>query len=308
MRLDLREGSWLEGSEASWVVDDDPTCGHRVTMYSQTLGHQQETLPLARTRRAVLQGIGYASRAEATEAGKTWRACFMAAFSSMGLGVDFGDRSVKRTSWSREAVAAVSEQTGRPAVNYHGGLLVFESKSQPIFMPSVSGTGTVTGPPRLPAALAKARSTGGLSEERQVTYDLFSAALGLASGDAQYAMFMAALETMIKPQSRPVESAEHVSQLIELTRESILSEEERSSLIGSLRWLCQESISQAGKKIARTLEPKIYMNERPEIFFSRCYEIRSRLLHGSNPLPSARDVAARIPHLREFVADLICRT
>jgi hypothetical protein len=307
LRLDMREGSWLEGSETSWIVDDDSARSHQVAMYSQTVGHQQETLPLARTRRAVLRGIGYATEAEATEASQFWRACFMAAFASMRIGVDFGDRSAKTNSWSRHAVAAVAEQSGRPVVNYQGGVLVYESKSPPIFMPTVSAEGTVTGPPRLPAALANARSTGGLSEERQVTYDLFSAALGLAPGDAQYAMLMAALETMIKPQPRPDESIEHVSRLIELTRESGLSEKEVASLTGSLRLLYEESISQAGKRIALALEPEMYMNERPAVFFRRCYEIRSRLLHGDDPLPSARDVNVRIPHLKEFVADLILK-
>lgn len=221
MRLDVREGSWLEGSDTSWVVYDDRTLGHQVTMYAQTLGQQQETLPLARTRRAVLKGIGYATEAEAKEAAKFWRASFMAAFASMRIGVDFGDRAARSTSWSRHAVAAVSKQSGKPAVNYQGGILVYESNSPPIFMPTVSAEGTVTGPPRLPAALADARSRGGLSEERQITYDLFSAALGIAAGDAQYAMLMAALETMIKPQSRSEESIKHVSRLIELTREAV---------------------------------------------------------------------------------------
>jgi hypothetical protein len=54
-----------------------------------------------------------------------------------------------------------------------------------------------------------------------------------------------------------------------------------------------------------TLEPKEYMSETPEVFFNRCYDIRSGLLHGHDPLPSASDVTSRIPHLREFIADLI---
>lgn len=303
----MREGSWLEGSETSWVVDDDRTLGHQVTLYAQTLGQQQETLPLARTRRAVIKGIGYATEAEAQEAAKFWRASFMATFAAMRIGVDFGDRAARSTSWSRNAIAAVSKQSGRPAFNYQGGILIYESNSPPIFMPTFSAEGTVAGPPRLPAALANARSRGGLSEERQVTYDLFSTALGLASGDAQYAMLMAALETMIKPQPRSQEAVKHVSKLMELTRQSGLPKKEIESLTGSIKWLYQESISQAGKKIAATLEPRRYMNERPEAFFRGCYEIRSRLLHGQAPLPSALAVRSRIPYLIEFVADLICR-
>jgi hypothetical protein len=306
MRLDMREGSWLEGSETSWVVDGDRKSGHQVTMYSQTLGRQQETLPLALARRVVVQGIGYETEAETREAAKLWRACLMAAFTSLRIGVDFGDRGVRTTSSSRRAVAALTKLSGRPPTNYQGGILVYESRPPPIFMPTVSAKGTVASPRRLPAALAAARSTGGLSEERQVTYDLFSAALGLPSGDAQYAMLMAAVETMIKPQPRSRESIEHVSRLINFTRESSLPKREIDSLIGSLKWLDRDSISQAGRRLAATLEPKEYMGERPTVFFNRCYDIRSGLLHGHDPLPSASDVTSRIPYLREFIADLIC--
>jgi hypothetical protein len=223
----MREGSWLEGSETSWVVDGDRNSGHQVTMYSQTLGRQQEALPLALTRRVVVQGIGYETEAEAREAAKLWRACFMAAFTSLRIGVDFGDRAIRTTS-TRRAVAALTKLSVRPPTNYQSGILVYESRSPPIFMPTVSAKGTVASPRPLSAALAAARGTGGLSEERQVTYDLFSAALGFPSGDAQYAMLMAALETMIKPQPRSGDSIEHVSTLIKFTRKSGLPKREKT--------------------------------------------------------------------------------
>ena len=41
-------------------------------------------------------------------------------------------------------------------------------------------------------------------------------------------------------------------------------------------------------------------------FFSRCYDIHSGLLHSHDPLSSTSDIMSRIPHLREFMADLIC--
>jgi hypothetical protein len=128
----MREGFRLEGNETSWIVDEDKKSGHQVTMYSKTPGHQQEILPLAQARRAVLQGIGYATEPEAQEAGRLWRSYFMAAFASLRIGVDFGDRAVRSTRWSRHAIAAVSGQSGRSAINYQGGILVYESQSPPI--------------------------------------------------------------------------------------------------------------------------------------------------------------------------------
>jgi hypothetical protein len=171
-------------------------------------------------------------------------------------------------------------------------------------MSGYKATSSVTNPSRLPAALAKVPRTG-LSEERQVTYELFSAALGLGSGDACYAMLMAALETMIKPHPRPEESVTHVDKLIELTRKSGLPSNEINSITGSLRWFREESIGQSGKRIAEMLEPNTYMDEAPAIFFRNCYNVRSKLLHGNYPLPSTQELTARIPHLVQFVSDLI---
>jgi hypothetical protein len=163
MRLDMRDGFWLEGSETSWVVDYGEDSGHEVTMHSQTLGRQQETLPLALARRVVVHGIGYATEAEARKAAKLWRAWFMAAFASLRIGVDFGDRASRAGSRSRRAGTAVADPSGRSAIDYPGGISVYESKSPPFYMPAVPATGTVVAPKRLPAAIAAARSTGGLS-------------------------------------------------------------------------------------------------------------------------------------------------
>jgi hypothetical protein len=294
--LDMRPGFWLEGSETYWVVDNDGQ-GREVTMYSQTLGQWQETLPLSLTRRAVLRGVGYSTDSDAIEAGKVWRARLMAAFASMRIGVDFGDRSVGRRGLDKAGA--------KRAGHYEAGILVSESNSPPAFMPDITATGVVTSPARLPAALAKVNAAGGLSEERQVTYELFSAALGLGHGDACYAMLMAALETMMTPHPRPEESVTHVDKLIELTRKSGLSDNEVNSITGSLRWLRQESIGQAGKRIAEMLDPNIYMDEAPAIFFRNCYNLRSHLLHGNYPLPTAQEIATRIPHLVKFTSDLI---
>lgn len=301
--FDMQAGSWLEGNEPSWVVDNDGA-GREVIMYSQTLG-DQEMLPLSEARKAVIKGVGYSTENEATEAGKLWRARLMAAFATLRIGTDFKNRTLSRLTFSREAMDAVSQARGRSAVNYRGGILVYASESPPTFMPKFTGTARVTNPPRFQAVLAKVSRTQGLSEERQVTYDLFSAALGLGLSDARYAMLMAALETMIKPQHRPDECVAHVDKLIELTRNSGLTENEIASMVGTLKWLRQESIGQASKRIAEMLEPNMYMDETPAIFFRRCYELRSKLMHGNYPLPTAQDISARIPHLEQFISDLI---
>jgi hypothetical protein len=67
-------------------------------------------------------------------------------------------------------------------------------------------------------------------------------------------MLMMASETLLVPADRHTEVRAHVSELIEQTETSNLPASEKASVIGSLRWLLQESISQAGRKLASSLD------------------------------------------------------
>ena len=96
--------------------------------------------------------------------------------------------------------------------------------------------------------------------------------------------------------------------MIALTEESGLPTSEIRSLIGSMRWLLDESIGQAGRKLARRLEPKRYSEMAPAAFFTTCYELRSRLLHGHYPLPARQEIDRWAAPLEVFAADLLAET
>ena len=93
--------------------------------------------------------------------------------------------------------------------------------------------------------------------------------------------------------------------LISLTKESTLTENEINSLLGSLQYLRNDSISRSGRKLASKLEDRRYMEERAVEFFARCYKMRNDLVHGRYPRPSREEVAERAGPLMEFVADLL---
>jgi hypothetical protein len=111
-----------------------------------------------------------------------------------------------------------------------------------------------------------------------------------------------ATETLINLQPRTPEVQAHVDNLIALTREADLPANERQSILGTLKWLHDESISQGGRRLARKLGNRLYADESPERFFTSCYSIRSGLAHGHHPRPS---VDGRVAALETFVADLL---
>ena len=78
-------------------------------------------------------------------------------------------------------------------------------------------------------------------------------------------------------------------------------------MVGVLNWLRNESIGQAGKNLARTLEPRQYNGMAPAAFFNKCYAVRSRLVHGLLPLPTLEEIGRWASPLQEFVADLLSK-
>lgn len=66
-----------------------------------------------------------------------------------------------------------------------------------------------------------------------------------------------------------------------------------------------ESIGQAGRRLARTLEPRTYQGFAPATFFIRCYEMRSKLVHGHIPRPDRGEVDLLAANLETFVGDLL---
>jgi len=88
--------------------------------------------------------------------------------------------------------------------------------------------------------------------------------------------------------------------------ESSLEPEEKNSLIGSLRWLRDESINKAGQRLTRAkLGNKSYEGKSAPDFFSAIYSLRRRLVHGKEPFPTFAETNAIAAPLEVFVSDLL---
>jgi hypothetical protein len=303
VRADIRETRKLGCTSPEWVIEDRGL-GRQVKLGSRTPGSLDDPCPLSEATSVALRGSGYSSEREAMDAGQLWRARLMKTFAAIQLGADFGDRA-PQGSFTVEGLEAFGP-SGRRKLNDVHGLMVFECEPAPIFLSIGPITPTVRSPhERLVAAMNKAIESGGLSEERQVTYDLFAASFGQPSADARFALLMMALESLIEPAPRLEESRRHVQRLIEATEQSGLKKSEVDSIKGTLSWLFNESIGRAGRRLARTLEPRMYKDEAPATFFTHCYELRSRLIHGLHPLPTRSEIDVWAAPLEVFVANLL---
>lgn len=197
-------------------------------------------------------------------------------------------------------------QLDQPVLNDVHGVMTFECEPRPRFV-SVGVTLSVgRSAEHLTQAIAKARATGAsMSGAERLAYDLYSASFALPAADARFVMLMMALETLIEPAPRSDAARVHVERLTALTKQADLPEAEKDSLIRSLGRLMDESISQAGRRLAASLGGRIYMDQTPAKFFTSCYELRSRLVHGYYPRPTFDEVNARCAPLEPFVGDLL---
>jgi len=100
-------------------------------------------------------------------------------------------------------------------------------------------------------------------------------------------------------------TVEQVDELIRLTREADMPEDDKESIVGSLRHLTNESLRQAGRRLATTLGDRTYLRLEPKEFFVKCYDLRSRVVHGATPFPTREEVGPFAATLEVFVADLL---
>ena len=116
---------------------------------------------------------------------------------------------------------------------------------------------------------------------------------------------MMAVEVLLRPQPRSPAVRSHVEMLITSTTATDLDPTEKRSLLTSLGYLRHESFNQAGRRLAQTLGDRRYADKAPGTFFSHCYGVRSRLVHGQSPRPTGQEVDTLAAQLERFVGDLL---
>lgn len=274
--------------------------GHRVWLASE-----EPEKALRDALRVVIRGEGFDSEASARTAGEGWRDVVCRALARLHLGGDFGERRAygQLTEAGEQWLTA---EFGHPVKSDIPGLTVFacdpalkfvRSEAEGCRRPSTERSAAVF--------VASAELSHPLSPVERLAFDLYSGSFFQPSADARLLMLTMAVETLLVLQPRSVAAQAHVQLLIEATQAADLTRAERDSLKGSLSWLFDESIGQAGRRLASTLEPRRYADCPPSAFFTKCYDMRSALVHGRVPRPKRAEVDSLAAVLEMFVGHLL---
>ena len=260
--------------------------------------------PIKDAEQLVLSGAGYGSHQDAFDAGSRFLGAFKVALARVRVGVDFGERAAGGC-YTTTGLNMLAMQHGRRVLNNAHGLLVYETEPKPVFA-SIDAQAIVGfNADMFTAILAQSVAQNpDLSERDQLAFSFFNASLFRVTADARFLLLVMAIEALSNQISRSDTAVEHVDKLISVTFGANIPNAEKDSMIGALHRLKLESIKQAGRRlISERLGERNYENKPAPRYFSDCYDVRSKLVHGKSPIKE--EVARFLGTLEVLVSDLL---
>ncbi|MEA1899469.1 MAG: HEPN domain-containing protein [Thermodesulfobacteriota bacterium] len=255
----------------------------------------------------VFKSDGWPSENDALKAANKYVNALMLTLARLRIGADFGNRGPK-SAFANAGLDMIGAKTGCRVLNDEHGLMFYESEPLPKFATMSADFLRGVNQNHFEQIFTHAINfSRDITERERLSMKLFNASFFQKSADSRFLVLVMAIEALLEPAPRSPSARAHVEKMISATKETnSLSPEEKNSFIGALKWLFNESINQAGRRLARShLGERTYANKSAESFFSYCYTLRSKLVHGANPLPSQQDIGSAVAQLEVFVSDIL---
>jgi hypothetical protein len=250
--------------------------------------------------------MGYTTEEEAKGAGEAYELALMFALARVRVGADFGYRTA-RGAFTPEGLKWLEQKVGERALNDVHGLMVYAAEPRPRFaMTKASALRGASAGDFLTAFKAAEAARARITDRERLAFSLFNASFFQPTADSRFLLLVMSIEALIEPTPRSAQSQAHVKSLIAATKAASIPPAERESMLGSIRWLNNESINQAGRRIVGSrLGSRLYEGRTAVDFFSHVYQMRSNLVHGNQPYPTFEMVSAAAAPLEVFVSELL---
>ncbi len=302
LHFTLANSSTLGIQKSSWrfSVDSDN--------YVLDLHPLEENKKISDVKELVLIGENFNSKEEAFLEGNRWRDALQSTLIHFGQGANLGNDKVTGgfTDFVRDYIFT---ETGSVLIDDYIGLNVYDGSCSPLF----AQAGPVTLSRSLDenqfseVLLQRFQLACSYSPKERLAIRLYNDSFFSESGETRFLLLVMAIEALLEPKSRQDDSVELVNEFIkEVASHPTISETEKLSLQGSLKWLLKDSISKTGRDLSTlNLGNKKYLEKEADKFFTYCYGLRSKLIHGAEERPSDEEIGIAAANLEVFVADLL---
>jgi hypothetical protein len=266
----------------------------------------EENTTIRKSPQLVLRGNGWNSKEEAWNEAERYTQALALSLARVKVGANFGKRAPK-SGYFGAGLKMLGQQQGQRMLNDVHGIMVFETEPQPLFARFEASGAMGIPKERFESVLLYAlEHPRELTDRERVCLDLFHASFFQKMVDVRFLLLMMAIEALLVPGQRSPAAIQHVETMIDSTRKAnLIGDDEKNSIIRSLNGLRTESIGHTGRKyVAERLGSRKYSSHSASDFFSECYKLRSRLVHGSSPYPW-QEVSEVVEMLELFVSDLL---
>ena len=288
--------------DSSEYVLAQPSAAQKVILLSA-----DSKTPIKDALTLVLKSDGWPSRESALENGQRFSNALKRSFVKLRVGANYGEFGPKGMIFD-SGIVFFEERSGERIFNDVHGLMVYQSLPEPRF-----GRTTLTplvGKPE--SALVKVFdealvATKEFDEREKLAFELFNSSFFQETPISRFLLLVMAIEALLVTERRSTEVQKHIRTLIDQTNDSAeLSYDEKQVLMGPLGRLMRESVQQAGRRLSQErLGTRKYDGQCASDFFARCYDMRSRLVHGEGNPELRRESESIVATLEVFVSDIL---
>jgi hypothetical protein len=275
--------------------------GERIRMRSGAIG-----TPIKDHAQVAVLGGSFASEDQARDAAeKTKRALLYWAIEQR-LGIDFGDGK-QRSGVTKAGLAMLQKQHGCPVRNDIHGIDIYEHVEKLRFVNVHGEVKLSKHPPKLIDTFQREYlHTRYLTEKQVLASEIYASSFFDISPRSRFITLVTAVEALLERPKRPDVVEELVEEFKAKTQLSNIDVQAKNSIIGSLGDLKRESITQAGRMLAGRLIPnELFDGQSSADFFTRCYELRSQILHRGKLEDGLVDMLDLANIMEGFVARLL---
>lgn len=288
-------------SEAEKMELLELSSGEHITLVSGSSG-----VPIREQDKAAVIGKSFVSKDKAEAAAEKCKRALLYWAIEKRVGVDFGGGK-QRNHITDAGFKHFEEQFGCPVRHDLHGIDVYEHVEKLKFVSFNADAKLGKDPQKLIDTFRRECLGNRLFKIKQLlASEIYARSFFDESPRSRFITLVTAVEALLERSKRSDDAEALLEEFKEKMRQSTVDENTRDSIIGGLERLKEQSIGQAGRELSRRLlRDELFDGQASDVFFNRCYNLRSQIIHHGAILDKGEDIWHLANVMEEFVHRLL---